>query len=334
LLKTACPAHNAAKEESEDPMPQRPEFEYTPSSAVPFRDRAACDRVRAITRETITNHPNPDLSIEVLPDADIAFMRIHDIFFRIKRSDDEDSRLVLILPQPHPQYRKVAWLINRFRVDCRNLYTFNMDEWADEDGKVAPETWPNGFMYAQLNNFYGLIDEDLRPPLDHIHGLNNRNIGSYGAMMEDLGGVDVCYGGIGWSGHIAFVDPGAPEFSGDLDEFVGMGARIVTLNPFTLAQSSLDPDFGMSGDWSWIPPKAATIGPKEVLSARLRSSWNSFTIDSTSVSWQRFSVRLALHGPVTPEVPASILQLGRTEAHLSESIAATIASAHDISWYA
>lgn len=308
-------------------------FEYRPSKWAPFRDPDICRRVREIPRERITEHENSDVTIEVLPDEDIAFYRIHDIFRRIKQSHDEDRRLVLILPQPHPQYRKVAWLINRFRVSCRNLYTFNMDEWADDEGNVAPETYPNGFMYAHLHNFYAEIDEELRPPREQLQGITNDNLSAYGSMMEDLGGVDVCYGGIGWSGHIAFVDPGSPEFAGDLEAFEGMGARIVTLNPFTLAQSSLDPDFGMSGDWASIPPKAATIGPKEVLAARLRSSWNSFTIASTPVSWQRFTVRLALHGPITPEVPASILQRGPTEVHLAESIAASITSTQELSWY-
>jgi glucosamine-6-phosphate deaminase len=309
------------------------DFTYESSKWAPFRDRETCARVRKISREQIAHTESENLSVEVLPDGDMAFRRVHDIFFRIKASDDEDKRLVLILPQPHPQYQKVAWLINKYRINCRNLFTFNMDEWADEDGNVAPPDYPNGFMYSQLNNFYNRIDEELRPPIEQLQGLTNENLASYGSMMEDLGGVDVCYGGIGWSGHIAFVDPGAPEFAGDIDEFTDMGARIVTLNPFTLAQSSLDPDFGMSGDVSWIPPRAATIGPKEVLAARLRSSWNSFTIASTPVSWQRFTVRLALHGPVTSEVPASILQLAPTEVHLAESIAASIESTHELSWY-
>ena len=36
----------------------------------------------------------------------------------------------------------------------------------------------------------------------------------------------------------------------------------------------------------------------EVLGARLRNSWNHFTLGSTNISWQRFTVRLAAHGPV------------------------------------
>jgi glucosamine-6-phosphate deaminase len=308
-------------------------FTYGISQWAPFKDKETVERVRAISRDEITQHKKPDFSVHVHKDEEMAFKRIYDIFSRIKQSDDEDKRLVLILPQPHPQYEKVAYLVNKFCVNCRNLYTFNMDEWADEDGNTAPETWPKGFMYAMKNNFYKTVEPELRPPEDHIQGPTKDNIDHYGKMMEDLGGVDVCYGGIGWSGHIAFVEPGSPEFAGNLEEWKDMGTRTVTLSPFTIAQSALDADFGMSGDWSWIPPRAVTIGPKEVIAARLRSSWNSFNIAQTSVSWQRFSVRLAMHGPVTEKVPASILQLGPTEMHLSETIAQGIEADPEKSFY-
>lgn len=310
-------------------------FDYGVSQFAPFRDKDVCARIRSITREEIANHPNPDFHIQVVKDDEIAALRINDIFGRIKASDDEDKRLVMILPQPHPQYIKVAELINKHRVNCRNLFTFNMDEWADEAGNVAPETYPNGFMYAMLNNFYYLLDEDLRPPLSQIQGINNRNLNDYAQMMDDLGGVDLCDGGIGWSGHVAFIEPGSPEFSAPtLDEWKEMGPRIVTLTPFTLAQTALDPDFGMSGDWSNIPPKAATIGPAQIIKARQRNSWNHFTLAGTDVSWQRFTVRLAAHGPITPDCPASLLQLGPTNMYISEAVAQNIESNHEVSFYA
>ena len=112
-----------------------------------------------------------------------------------------------------------------------------------------------------------------------------------------------------------------------------MGPRIVTLSPFTIAQSCLDPDFGMSGDWSWIPPKAATIGPAQIIGAKRRSSWNSFALGNTNISWQRFTVRLAIHGPITPSVPSSILQLGKTNLYISETVAQDIESNRELSWY-
>lgn len=309
-------------------------FEYGISKFVPYQNKEVAERVRRIDRADICRHPNPDFRISVVKDDDIAFLRIHDLFSRIKASDDEDKRLVMILPQPHPQYAKVAYLINKYRVNCRNLYTFNMDEWADEDGKVAPETYPNGFMYAMLHNFYALLDEELRPPIEQIRGITNRNLGDYAKLMEDLGGVDLCDGGIGWSGHVAFIEPGSPEFAAEtLEEWLQMGPRIVTLTPFTIAQSCLDADFGMSGDWASIPPRAATIGPAQIVGARLRNSWNHFTLANTDVSWQRFTVRLAAHGPVTPRCPASVLQTCRTNLYLSEKIAHNIESDQTISFY-
>ena len=51
---------------------------------------------------------------------------------------------------------------------------------------------------------------------------------------------------------------------------VAPGARLVELHPMTIMQNALH-SFG--GDWSWVPPKAATIGPREVLGARHRSFW-------------------------------------------------------------
>jgi 6-phosphogluconolactonase/glucosamine-6-phosphate isomerase/deaminase len=309
------------------------DFAYGITPWAPFRDRAECNRVRAIKRERLATHENPDFRIEIVPDDEVAFRRVWDIFCRIKTAADEGKKLVLILPQPHPQYRKVAYLINRFRVNCSRLVTFNMDEWADEEGNIAPPSWPRGFMYAMMNNFYALIEPELRPPEKQIHGINNGNLEDYGRMIEDEGGADVCYGGIGWSGHLAFIDPHAPEFEGSFDEWRCMGPRIVTLHPFTIAQCCLDPDFGMSGDWSWIPPKGATIGPAQILGAKLRSSWNPFTIGGTSVSWQRFTVRLAAHGPVTRDVPASMLQTCRTDMYISETIAQDIEEHGELSWY-
>ncbi|GAJ16275.1 unnamed protein product, partial [marine sediment metagenome] len=57
--------------------------------------------------------------------------------------------------------------------------------------------------------------------------------------IEDLGGADACYSGPGWTGHLAFIEPDAPEFEGSLEEWKKMGPRIVTLSPFTIAQNSL-----------------------------------------------------------------------------------------------
>ena len=309
-------------------------FTFSPSETLPFHDPKACDRVRKITSRAITRHRNPDLRIETIADADFSFRMILDMFETIKRAAEESRKLILITPQPQPLYRWVATMINSHRVDCSGLYTFNMDEYADEDGNIAPESWHNSFLCAMKSNFLSRIDRELRPPENQIVGPTNANFSDYSKMIADLGGADVCYGGIGWSGHLAFIEPGSPEFDAASDEeWRGLGARIVTLTPTTIMQNCLGPEFGKSGDWSAIPPKAATIGPRDILSAKLRSSWNGFVVGGTQVSWQRFITRLALHGPVTRHVPATLLQTAPSQVYLSSSLAADITEDADFSWF-
>ena len=92
----------------------------------------------------------------------------------------------------------------------------------------------------------------------------------------------------------------------------------------TIAQNSLHGCFGASGDLAAVPPKAATIGPKDVLAAKRRFEIHSLTTAGTFVTWQRMISRLVLHGPVTPKVPSSILQLVPTDVYVSETLAAPI----------
>jgi hypothetical protein len=70
-----------------------------------------------------------------------------------------------------------------------------------------------------------------------------------------------------------------------------------------------------------------------VLGAKLRNSWNHFTLGGTDISWQRFTVRLAAHGPVTSQCPASILQTCRTNLYISEQIAQNIEPNRELSFY-
>ena len=302
-------------------------FNYNPSKFIPWDvDKEVLERVRNIKREDIEKHPNPDLKIRVVPDSEVEFIWIMDMFYRIKRASDEGERVVLILPNPAHTYKKVAMLINRFKVNCKNMYIFNMDEYADQDGNIAPESYPQGFMHSMKNYFYYNIDNNLRPPEDHICGPTTKNIKDYGKMIAELGGADACYSGPGLTGHLAFIEPAVKgnEFYGSLEEWKKMGPRVVTLSPFTIAQNSLHGSFGMSGDLALVPPKGATIGPAEVIGSKYRMDMQALTTDGTAVSWQRFVARLCLHGPVTPTVPTSLHQLLKTDVYMSETIAQNV----------
>ncbi len=317
---TYCPkgtVKSFMKEYKEEKMN---EFKPDLARFLSFRDREVCERVRAIKKEDICKHSNSDFKIRIIEDDEqFNFEYVLDIFSRIKVACDEGRRLVLIFPQPAPQiYRRVACLINKLKVSCQNLYVFNMDEKADEDGKTPPENWPDSFAYHLKEDFCYRIDQDLRPLEKQMNFPTSKNIGDYGKMIEDLGGADVCYGGIGWSGHLAYWEPDLieKEFGGDFEAWKKAGPRLVEITPLTVLQNALY----YGGDWSWEPPKAVTIGPAQILSAKLRSSWNGFC-KKGGISWNRFIVRLAAHGPVTPLVPASILQTCRSDLILSGAAA-------------
>ncbi len=297
-------------------------FKYGPAASIPFRDMEVIERCRRIRREDLAKHPNPDFRISIVKDDEIGFRWLTDMFYRIKTAADREEKVVLITPQPWPQgYSQLAYLLNKFRVNCRHLYTFDMDEYANEHGEIAPETWPQGFLHSMKKHFYAKLDEDLRPPEHQITGPTNENINDYGKMIADMGGADCCYSGPGWTGHLAFIEPDAPEFAGSLEEWKQMGPRVCTLSPFTIAQNSLHGSFGMSGDLASVPPKAATIGPAEVIGAKFRFDMHAITVDGSYASWQRMMSRLCLHGPVTPLLPQSILQTLRTDVYVSETIA-------------
>ena len=296
-------------------------FSFTPAAWVPVRDPEILERCRRATREDYLNHPNKNLDIHILPDPGAYWAA--DIFARIKESDEQDKKVVMIMPNPCPvTYQTVAELINRFRVNCRNVYTFNMDEWADQDGNIAPESYRAGFNHSFIKYFYGKIDPELRMKRENLCAPSNENIDHYSDLICEVGdgGADICYSGPGWAGHIAFVDPDTPEFAcSSLEEFVDMKARVVTLNPMTIMQNSLHGCFGCSGDVANVPPKAATIGPFDVQHARNRLEMQTISTMGTFSSWQRMTSRLTLFAPPSPQCPTSIVQLWPTTVIVNEN---------------
>jgi glucosamine-6-phosphate deaminase len=287
-------------------------FEYGLARFIDFRDETECERVRRIGRAELTEHANPDFRIAVVDDpAEFYRAFAADLVGRIRAARDEARIFVAILPVgPMPQYELAVRMINEERLSLAHVHTFNMDEYANEEGVTAPVSWPGSFQRAMQERFFALVDRELRPPESQIHFPTTQAISDYSERLEDLGGADACYGGIGWCGHIAFWESHlGHEFDGDLDAYKQAGARLVELHPMTIMQNALH-SFG--SDWSWVPPKANTIGPREILGARHRSFWLDGDIGG-GVSWQRFIARLVAHGPVSEFVPGSILQTARTD---------------------
>ncbi len=298
------------------------QFNYEMSKYLEFRDVEACKKARNIKRADITNHPNKNFNIRVIEnDTAFLFAWVTDIVAGIQRALEEGRQHVIILPAPIPSYALVAHMINELNIPCHHVHTFNMDEYADQDGNTAPKDWKGGFQYWMYHDLFDRIKPELRMPDSQIHFPLTKNVNDYSKMLEDLGGADKCYGGIGWCGHIAFFEPHlGRDYVDDIDGYLELGSRIIDISTITICQNTLYCDAGSAGDWSWCPPKAATIGPRDLKNSKLVSFWDGYGCGDGY--WQRFISRLAAHGPVTPLVPASILQIINSELILSGNVAA------------
>ena len=301
------------------------EFPFAPAPWLPQYDLETLNKCRNIAREDMEYTNENGFSVKIVIDPTLHY--VMDLIHRIYMSDVMDKKFTMICPnQWRPAYTAVANMINMHNINCRNVHAFAMDEFADQDGNVAPLTYGAGLGYNFLNCFYYRIREDLRPPIEQWHVFTNENKGDgvYSKIIEDVseGGVDIIYSATGWPGHTAFIDPGAPEFAADsLEEFITLDSRVTTCTPLTIVENSTFRCMGGSGDVWGTPPRAVTIGPKDVVTAKERLELHNLVSGTGGESWQRMISRIELYGPITKECPASILRLGKGTCYVSEILA-------------
>ena len=306
-------------------------FHHRPGDWVPFRDEKELKRVRAITREDIGNmngvHPrNPNVRLEVAMNEEFEMVMLTDMFKRIMDSDRYDKKVVLVMPNPCPTYRKVAYMINKFRVNCRNVKFYMMDEWADADGNIAPLSYEAGFGNSFMRFCISQIDKDLGFDMKNFVYFSNETVGDYTKMLQDDGEADCVYSGPGWPGRLAFIDPVKDWFCDSLEEYMQQPAKVANLHPMTVLQNSLHGSFGYSGDIANVPPMGAMMGPRDAMAAKNVLDMHGITTCGTKVTWQRMISRLCIFASPCQELPASILQLRDKPTHIlmSENNAATI----------
>lgn len=110
----------------------------------------------------------------------------------------------------------------------------------------------------------------------------------YDRLVQDLGGVDLQLLGMGHNGHIGFNEPA--------DHFVP-GTNLVNLTASTIEANKRF--FASQDD---VPRQALTMGIGTIMGARK-------VLVVVSGADKADIVRRAFYGPVTPQVPASVLQL-------------------------
>ena len=296
-------------------------FDFAPSKWLPTQDKAVLEYCRNIKREEMETTNENGYSIRVVPHPSSAVAC--ELFNRIYESDVMDKKTVIVFPNSWKFiYTSVAEMCNKFNVSARNIHCFCMDEYADEDGNVAPITWYRSLGGHFLSEFYMSFREDLRPPLKQVHYYTNENINYYSDLIDEVGdgGADLLLSATGWIGHTAFVDPQTKKFSADtLEEFLELKAGFVDNHRLTAQQNA----GGAHSIWH-TPSYSVSIGPRDVMHARYHLERHDLHGVGAYGAWERMISRLQLYGPVTKEVPASIFQLTPGVIYVSEETAKPI----------
>lgn len=230
---------------------------------------------------------------------DVARHFAHAIYDSILDARQAGRPGTFIVPVgPVDQFPILAGLINQQRLDCRDVTFLNMDEYLDDDDQWVPLDHPLSFRGFMNRKFYDLVDSKLAPRSENRFFPDPHDPAAIGKLISQRGGVDVCFGGIGINGHIAFNEPPEPGEPISLEAFAKLPTRVLDLARETRTINSVT----VGGDISVIPKRAVTIGMQEILAARrLRFYCNR--------PWQRGVARRVLHGPLTPACPASLLRL-------------------------
>lgn len=186
---------------------------------------------------------------------------------------------------PIGTYKCLVEDYNNGNLDFSEVKSANLDEYCGLD-----ETNDQSYRYFMNDNLFNHVNIDkanTNVPNGKAEDLE-AECARYDALIEELGGVDIQLLGIGHNGHIGFNEP--------CDEFV-KGTHLVDLGERTIQANAR---FFASIDE--VPRQAVTMGIKTIMSAKK-------VLLIANGQDKKEIVEKAFYGPVTPNVPASILQL-------------------------
>lgn len=186
---------------------------------------------------------------------------------------------------PKGIYRELAKL-HREGLDLSGVRTFNLDEYFP----MEPDAWQSyhRFMHMHLFRHVNIRPENINIPKGTIPREEVESFcRSYEEKIASFGGLDLQILGIGRTGHIGFNEPGTPEDA---------RTRLVMIHPFTRRDAAAD-FFGEEN----VPREAITMGTATILDAK--------EVILVALGENKANIIYkAVEGPVTRDVPASLLQ--------------------------
>ena len=211
----------------------------------------------------------------------------------------EPTRLILPVG-PVAQYPMLAGITNRERISWKNVFLFQMDEFLDWQGRPIPLSHALSFQACLQSKLIATIDEDLRPPLEHHFCPHPFLIDEISEKIREVGGIDVCYGGIGYHGHVAFNEPPNTRWSRISEQELRESlTRVVVLGSDSIVVQSIG---SAGGNAAAIPPMAVTLGMKDILASR------KIRLYCAGGERHRAVFRIAVAGEVTTDYPVTLVQ--------------------------
>ena len=186
---------------------------------------------------------------------------------------------------PIGTYKQLIEWYTKGALSFANVRSVNLDEYKGLSGDHD-----QSYRYFMQNNLFNHVDIDVANtsvPNGKAEDAD-AECAAYDAHIRELGGIDLQLLGMGHNGHIGFNEPA--------DEFVG------PTHVVELAQSTIDANKRFFASEADVPRQALTMGMAAILQARS-------VVVVVSGGDKAEIVHKAFFGPITPRVPASLLQL-------------------------
>lgn len=237
------------------------------------------------------------INLDIYDNEALVFEQLADKMLDVIKANNANSEeTVIICPVgPVGHYPYFVEKVNTQQISLAKVWFLNMDEHLTDDLKAIDETSDLSFTGFMKREVYGKIKEELLMPETQRIFPEADNLEHIPAVIEAIGKVDLCIGGIGINGHLAFNEP-KPDWT--IEELLNHPTHVGEIAAETITISAMG---NRQGALELIPKHCVTIGMKEIYAAK-EICLGVFR------DWHPAVVKRAVCGKVTTRFPVTLLQ--------------------------